>query len=801
MSSPREELSRWRISLVLLMFLGLIRSGELTPPSVSSETSSTMSPSKRKSQDIGSLSDFTWHTWLLVDTQAGIQPGVDSTALLRRITPKSVFIAPALPACAEGYRADAMGRCVKSVNIDENAHINFLLERLNALYANQDSASQAATSKNDEKKSTGPLQLNIPLVPDSNPQSTKIGLEHAFSVSDPMVAPAHDETQPGDEGERTKPHEETTVTVYGMKNDTTLSEKTMFLPGNSSNANEPERKTDAMVVPIAEFVDETNDTNFSEIVDYKIPIVLKTLSNTSSVKGLDVTGEGISTEKRRDNSTTELSPTLVLLLSATKLPSVIPPHTTVNDNVTTLALTRPHNATTDRAPVSDLISNATIEDVITVDMADTVHSSTKGLPEVSQPIIVDEQARNNETHAEKKSTEATAENPSLKESRETEFIYDEEEEDLEYTYGTDVPEEEESTEVEGEEILKHGEAGMTFPTRNVERLHRDQQRTQQRRANETATDGKTTLATPDQHSPIRLNDSTLAEDKDETGSNVSSEVSIDGDLILETTLLDVNTESLLITTRSPDVTRKVVKSSGNDDFEESFGESPASVRSREPEAVFSRNAHDTIPAAGSHERKRAEHEELEAAPSSSESLLSNPEKEPTPEIRTIEQKRSNDNAEDNHANFPGYMRFPSSEVNSIHGPSYKQHSLYPSDDLGSYDSTSTKSSVPVRQKPVYYLAAPSWKPDRPQSDRVPATTVSESPMLLRFWSKMPLVRDPAIYPVDHNPDGETIDDVRKQSRDRFLRTLSSRRVDLHTESASRKINRLLTQKRGTPVDG
>ena len=54
-----------------------------------------------------------------------------------------------------------MGRCVKIVNIDHEAHLGFLLQRLNNRYGNRGASSEAFN--NNKKKSSGPLQLNIPL--------------------------------------------------------------------------------------------------------------------------------------------------------------------------------------------------------------------------------------------------------------------------------------------------------------------------------------------------------------------------------------------------------------------------------------------------------------------------------------------------------------------------------------------------------------------------------------------------------------------------------------------------------------
>lgn len=108
-------------------------------------------------------SELTWQAWLLVDSQNQLQNESD-----RRITPKSVFIAPkldqknqSLPDCAEGYKADAMGRCIKFVKVDETAHLNFLLQRLNEMYAGDEEFEE--TEEEDYGPTPGPLQVNIPL--------------------------------------------------------------------------------------------------------------------------------------------------------------------------------------------------------------------------------------------------------------------------------------------------------------------------------------------------------------------------------------------------------------------------------------------------------------------------------------------------------------------------------------------------------------------------------------------------------------------------------------------------------------
>lgn len=802
--------------LICVVFLGLTCNSELASANVP-ESSSSAPTAKRKSQDIGSLSDFTWQAWLLVDAQNGFQHGVDSATLLRRITPKSVFIAPALPACAEGYRADTMGRCVKSVNIDENAHINFLLERLNAMYGNSQ-----ASNKNDQKKSTGPLQLNIPLIPsDPKPFSTKVEPEEPFSTNDRVVVSLRNETHPDDE-EKTRPHEVAIASAYEMKNNTMLGEKekleekTTFLAGNPStdDVSEIDQKADA-VVSIADFVEETNDTNLSEMANYKIPIDLKILLNTSSMKRLnasDITKENVSTKK--SENFTEMSPTLIFLIPSTKLPSITDDLPVTQNETVSHVTVRMSNVT--------FRGDQTIKEVIAVSVPDSAFPDKSA----EVPSVVTDEQRDNETHVD---DETSPESSKLNESQETEFVYDQEEE--EYSFSTNIPDDEDSVELENEEILRHGEAGMTIPTRNIERPNRDQQ-------NQTA-DQKKIFEVNDQIM-IRFNNSTPMEDKDEAGSNVSSEVSINGDLILETTLLDVNTEKLQVTTKSPDVIRKITKSS-DDGPKESFSKSPDT----ESDLVIFQEVQDTMPT-HLHERKRTEHlikfedkknEKLErgAAPSSSEPLLYDiPEERPITEIRIREKEQSTvkesvlqENPKDFQLNVPvsdfkqttmnlgstenyvrfsdyvkqpqqdGYVRFPSSEANSIHNLDYKQHSHHPIDDVGPHDGTSTKSSVPVRQKPVYYLS--SWKPERLQT--VPVSEKQKQSLdLLRFWSQMPLIKDPDIHHVDQVPDDGVADDAQKSNR--FFRASRTRKLNTFTpEMSPENVNKARAQKRRTSVGG
>lgn len=106
----------------------------------------------------------------------------------RRITPKSVFVAPSFNKCSDGYRPDSMGRCVKVVKLNQTAQLDFLYKQFNSMYgpgsgfpahaafAAYRPAPTAPTTTTAEPSaqktdSPGPFQLNIPLAGVDTPSS------------------------------------------------------------------------------------------------------------------------------------------------------------------------------------------------------------------------------------------------------------------------------------------------------------------------------------------------------------------------------------------------------------------------------------------------------------------------------------------------------------------------------------------------------------------------------------------------------------------------------------------------------
>ncbi|XP_056634609.1 uncharacterized protein LOC130443793 [Diorhabda sublineata] len=107
--------------------------------------------------------DLTWEAWLLVDDH-NQNKQISEGVLRRRITPKSVFIAPtfspeSLPACAEGYSSDHLGRCIRIIKLDQAAHYDFLIEKLKEKFNPIDYDDYY----DDDIQTPGPYQVNIPL--------------------------------------------------------------------------------------------------------------------------------------------------------------------------------------------------------------------------------------------------------------------------------------------------------------------------------------------------------------------------------------------------------------------------------------------------------------------------------------------------------------------------------------------------------------------------------------------------------------------------------------------------------------
>ncbi|XP_034176370.2 uncharacterized protein LOC117602446 [Osmia lignaria lignaria] len=314
MISQRRRHPRWRMLLTVVILSDLVRhcepistkrltdtsgSSSSSSSSLSSPTLSRSSSSETRSQNLGSPSDLAWQAWLLLDSQNGGQSSLDSATFLRRITPKSVFIAPELPAlppCPDGYHADTMGRCVKSVNIDHQAHLGFLLQRLNTRYGNRGGSSEFPSPNNNPKKSSGPLQLNIPLfsLVDTEPaQSDPEETRGSFRF--PIIVPPEEEIDSNEEEERSTEigttYETTTQTTTTTPGTSTTSDPTTTSDATTSDTTVSDTTSDATSSQSTTYGDDTStyDTTIYE-------------SSTYETTAYDTTSYENSTEMEKDET-------------------------------------------------------------------------------------------------------------------------------------------------------------------------------------------------------------------------------------------------------------------------------------------------------------------------------------------------------------------------------------------------------------------------------------------------------------------------------------------------------------------
>lgn len=815
---------------------------------------------KGQEEEVGNPSELAWQAWLLVDGHPGSQASgaMDSASLLRRITPKSIFIAPALTECPEGYQDDTMNRCVKDVNIDHQAHMGFLVERLKAIYGNV-GKPQASSSSSSSASSipTGPLQLSIPLI---LPASVKVPietkkpepqeLENAPGPVEPLTI-AGEAADPGS-GDR---HREAIVTVYELNEEARRDEE-----GRDKAA----ETRPGLTVPVAEFVDDPSGESAVE----------KTANRTR-----------LGVEGTRDRDTvneTDVSPTVVLLLSPTKVPSISLPGSD---------LIVAHNSSLGQVIIKmeNVTGNATAKEIIRVSVADDVSPSTPAKIELDGDV-------------EETTTDPRTEVDLVSGDEKTGDDDGELEDEEPSTEG--YPEEayEESTEIE-DEILKHSEAGMTVTIAGSAK--------------------PTTTEAP-----------SVNDDGDTTGSSeISSEVSVNGDFVRETTLVDFNLgkssnsttgttsstieETSTVVPTDPDgpehaeaVTDPTVGSTNSkpnvepsetqdepsspkdsektietaipektevrpevvypvssiEDLiaEEMKAEASSTEKSVSAETMVGASSNDagqavsrepprldTVPSAGDKKRRGQpfRFSDVSSTTTRISSSFSNvegvydyaplqrdyqrrpaggfTEDESLPVIRTMDEQRYRPEDDDERRYFgsqqdhtyvrfptynrherPNYVRFPSDEVNSIHSRAdYKDRSRrpygqqYEAPDHTRGSQTRTLPGQETRQRQSYWWVPPGWRTDRQQSDQqrvAPQRSRSggaleqrprdRAPMLLRFWTRMPLVRDPSLAHQQHTTYPSFGSRSRADSRLSSSHA-QSRRVNYYKEMSTQDLSR------------
>lgn len=171
--------------------------------------------SRWASADLEKGEDEYVRSWVIIEEQlvppsrdellaaGGVGGGGGGGAVVgRRITPKSVFVAPSFNKCSDGYRPDSMGRCVKVVKINQEAQWDFLLKQLSSMYGPGagggggrfpvPGASAMTTTTTElplqKTDSPGPFQVNIPLSVAVEPAAAPVNETSAEAVGTTTTA-------------------------------------------------------------------------------------------------------------------------------------------------------------------------------------------------------------------------------------------------------------------------------------------------------------------------------------------------------------------------------------------------------------------------------------------------------------------------------------------------------------------------------------------------------------------------------------------------------------------------------------
>lgn len=275
----------------------------------------------------------TWFgdEWLIFSPRGSDDPsalpliGHDfGTVKKSKITPKSIFIAPntinhAHYDCPSGYRVDNNGKCIKVVKINQD---ELLAARISELFKIDEKNKTPSTNNADsfadyydsmeDKESSGPLQINIPLTidldqADEDAKRVEYVVEnkitspetpvYSFSTSEPKQTTLADITTP-----QTLATELPTTTELL----TTYTEETIT----------------STFVPVSEEPQTETTTSFEYSTSTPSPFTDTTIVPTSQSSFTEMKNEQTSSPLEASTSTVGTSVTTIRTPSSTKLFSV-----------------------------------------------------------------------------------------------------------------------------------------------------------------------------------------------------------------------------------------------------------------------------------------------------------------------------------------------------------------------------------------------------------------------------------------------------------------------------------------------
>ncbi|PNF29978.1 hypothetical protein B7P43_G06963 [Cryptotermes secundus] len=175
---------------------------------------------------VDTTQELGWQSWLHGDPSTP-RPHIEEVKK-RRINRRFIYKVPTisgtspLPECAEGYRPDSRGQCIKVIKLNHETQLDFLLQRLNAKYATPVLRRGYEDHSASDSSSMGLLQRSIPFdIPPESEKLTKESADVAVVMTDVLKDNTHENSNKTNETQMSP----TIVAVLNVgKNGTSLED-------------------------------------------------------------------------------------------------------------------------------------------------------------------------------------------------------------------------------------------------------------------------------------------------------------------------------------------------------------------------------------------------------------------------------------------------------------------------------------------------------------------------------------------------------------------------------------------------
>ncbi|KAL1452425.1 hypothetical protein WDU94_006659 [Cyamophila willieti] len=320
------------------------------------------------------LENPDWTMW--IDTE-------DGQLSNKRITAKSVFIAPPITKCPEGHRVDQSGHCVKIATINHANQWQFFMDKLNFKFGKKPEAN-AVVANSD------PFKLNIPIFNPVQENTTK----------------KNNATNKLDSANNNQKHEMTTrkqphfTELFDMQTTFTTNGKTTEFPSTTTNSQQTESTTKTEVwnqttkllpesttmnndkIETVMWITEKPKREHPETVATTKIVAHGNRSQTDEAQSLPTTVEmsNLTTQDSGENSTTPLFTGQTLPPLFEKLGTGTTVQFYPTSNVNTETVYPPSTLNDNTKPASATIPTSSSEKYNSETTGNTVVSTTQTLP-------------------------------------------------------------------------------------------------------------------------------------------------------------------------------------------------------------------------------------------------------------------------------------------------------------------------------------------------------------------------------------------------------------------------------------